>query len=144
VPIGTALAAFVARNRCERAQVVAYQLPENFTRGRYNDRLAETPPVIRAVQRTAFAATLTAPIPLLYEDFYKKDPLFLLDDLLRKYCACAAALLNALTGTGVPTASGTPTGWFWAPHRHTKDRGPYTKGPRPGKGRLAVREAAPM
>jgi hypothetical protein len=33
---------------------------------------------------------------------------------------------------------------FWAPHRHTKDRGPCTTGPRPGKGRLALREAAPM
>ena len=32
---------------------------------------------------------------ILYEDFYKKGPLFLLDDLLRKYCACAVALLNA-------------------------------------------------
>jgi hypothetical protein len=28
-PIGVMLAAFVARNRCERAQVVACQLPEN-------------------------------------------------------------------------------------------------------------------
>ena len=33
---------------------------------------------------------------------------------------------------------------FWAPHRHKKDRSPYTKGPRPGKGRLALRAAAPM
>jgi hypothetical protein len=100
----------VASNSCERAQVVAYQLPENFTRGRYNDRLAETPPVIRAVQRTAFAATLTAPIPLLQEDFYKKDPLFLLDDRLRKYCACAVVLLNALAGTGCSHSFGHTNG----------------------------------
>jgi hypothetical protein len=34
---------------------------------------------------------------------------------------------------------------FWAPHRHTKDRGPYTTGPPPRKGRLALREeAAPL
>ena len=33
---------------------------------------------------------------------------------------------------------------FWAPHRHTKDRGPVVQGLRPGKGRLALREATPM
>ena len=33
---------------------------------------------------------------------------------------------------------------FWVPHRHTKDRAPVVQGPRPGKGRLALREAAPM
>jgi len=90
----------------------------------HKDRLAEKPPVVRNVQRKAFAATLSAPIPLLHEDFYKKDPL-LLDDLLRKYCACAVALLSASAGTGdVLTASGTSTDWFWAADRHTKDRGP--------------------
>jgi hypothetical protein len=66
----------------------------------HKDRLAEKPPVVRDVQRKAFAATLSAPIPLLHEDFYKKDPL-LLDDLLRKYCACAVALLSASAGTGM-------------------------------------------
>src|SRR5215204_5629514 len=33
---------------------------------------------------------------------------------------------------------------YWAPHRHKKDRSPYTTGPRPRKGRLALREATPM
>ena len=67
----------------------------------HKNRLDEKPPVVRDVQRKAFAATFTAPIPLLHEDFYKKDPLFLLDELLRKYCACAVALLSTSAETGV-------------------------------------------
>jgi hypothetical protein len=75
----------------------------------HKDRLDEKPPVVRDVQRKAFAATLSAPIPLLHEDFYKKDRL-LLDDLLRKYCACAVALLNALAGTGCSHSFGHTNG----------------------------------
>jgi hypothetical protein len=53
----------------------------------HKDRLDEKPPVVRDVQRKAFAATLSAPIPLLHEDFYKKDPLLL--DVVRASSAPA-------------------------------------------------------
>jgi hypothetical protein len=68
----------------------------------YKDRLAspQTPPVVRDVQRRAFAATFTAPILLLHEDFYNRADPLLLDDL-SKYRACAVALLNASAVTGV-------------------------------------------
>jgi hypothetical protein len=66
----------------------------------YKDRLAslQTPPVVRDVQRRAFAATFTTPIPLLFEDFYNRADSLLLDDL-SKYRACAIALLNASART---------------------------------------------
>jgi hypothetical protein len=58
--------------------------------GWYRGRLAETPPVIRDVQRTVFAATFSTPTVLLSESFYEQDP-FLLKDLAR-YRAASVAL----------------------------------------------------
>jgi hypothetical protein len=65
----------------------------------YGERLAETPPAIRDVQRTAFAATLGTPEVLLKRKFYELDPM-LLDDL-KKYRAACVALMHASAGQGV-------------------------------------------